>query len=153
VITNSLNMVWEGTQHIFCSLVRKFEQCMRLFLIIRNSVLSFHIVALFFISYILTGKHNTFSLQNQTSCRTWIILYHVIYPSTVMYISVWRNLMRDWNDLGAFKSKFWICIINIQNRSFNIALECEVFRNSDLSVYRGWLVNTHLLTISLTVPL
>lgn len=35
----------------------------------------------------------------------------------------------------------------------NTALECEVFRNSELSVYSGYLVSTHLLMISLTMPL
>jgi hypothetical protein len=35
----------------------------------------------------------------------------------------------------------------------NTALECEVSRNSELSVYSGYLVSTHLLMISLTMPL
>ena len=35
----------------------------------------------------------------------------------------------------------------------NTALECEVFRNTELSVYSGYQVSTHLLVICLTMPL
>jgi len=33
----------------------------------------------------------------------------------------------------------------------NTALKCEVFRNTELSVYSGYQVSTHLLMISLTM--